>query len=131
LVRSGDLLYAWAGVKGLSFGPRIWSGPIGGLNQHIFKIKPKSKVDKRWLFEVLLLITSEIEKQAHGFKKELAHIKKSWLSDYVVPVPSRQEQCNIVAVASQWDKLLHSIKNDIECNIKLKKTITNMIVKIQ
>ncbi len=36
IIEPGDLLFAWAGVKGVSFGPTIWPGPRGVLNQHIF-----------------------------------------------------------------------------------------------
>ena len=34
----GDILFAWSGTTGTSFGARIWDGPIGVLNQHIFKV---------------------------------------------------------------------------------------------
>ena len=37
-VESGDLLFAWSGTLGSSFGARIWNGPSGVLNQHIFKM---------------------------------------------------------------------------------------------
>lgn len=39
-VEPGDLLFAWSGTTGTSFGARIWNGPIGVLNQHIFKVLP-------------------------------------------------------------------------------------------
>ena len=45
IVNPGDLLFAWAGVKGVSFGPTIWSGPRGVLNQHIFRVVPKKDVE--------------------------------------------------------------------------------------
>src|SRR5690606_35416533 len=33
-VEPGDLLFAWSGTVGTSFGARIWRGPVGVLNQH-------------------------------------------------------------------------------------------------
>lgn len=45
IVEPGTLLFAWAGVKGVSFGPKIWDGPKGVLNQHIYKIYPKANID--------------------------------------------------------------------------------------
>jgi Type I restriction modification DNA specificity domain len=50
LVEPGTILFAWAGVRGVSFGPTIWSGPRGVLNQHIYRIHPHiRKVKKdRW-----------------------------------------------------------------------------------
>jgi hypothetical protein len=35
IVEPGELLFAWAGVPGVSFGPGIWPGPRALLNQHI------------------------------------------------------------------------------------------------
>lgn len=125
LVRPGQLLYAWAGVKGMSFGPRIWDGPIGGLNQHIFKIQPNSSIGKRWLFEILQLVTSEVEKDAHGFKKELVHIRKSWLTEHLVPVPPEEERNSIEKVAHQWDKARQTISVHINVLSDLRRSIVN------
>lgn len=67
IVEPGDLLFAWAGVKGVSFDPTIWHGPRGVLNQHIYRIRPKPGVNKRWLHYALEEVTTEIESKAHGF----------------------------------------------------------------
>jgi len=40
----GDLLFAWSGTIGSSFGARIWKGPAGVLNQHIFKVLPNQDI---------------------------------------------------------------------------------------
>ena len=125
LVRSGQLLYAWAGVKGMSFGPRIWDGPTGGLNQHIFKIEPNSGIGKRWLFEILQLITSEVEKDAHGFKKELVHIRKSWLTEHLVPVPPEGERNNIETIALKWDDARQTIAVHINALLVLMRSMIN------
>lgn len=37
-VRNGDLLFAWSGTPGTSFGAHEWPGGDAALNQHIFKI---------------------------------------------------------------------------------------------
>jgi type I restriction enzyme S subunit len=87
LVYPGDLLFAWAGVKGVSFGPRIWHGPKGVLNQHIYKIRTNSEVDKSWFFLALLRITEIIEKKAHGFKSSLLTFTKGTLLNKKYPSP--------------------------------------------
>ena len=61
IVEEGDLLFAWAGVKGVSFGPCLWPGPRGVLNQHIYKIQPVENINKIWLYEVLKFLTKNIE----------------------------------------------------------------------
>jgi Type I restriction modification DNA specificity domain len=38
LIEAGDLLFAWSGTPGTSFGAHIWNGPKAILNQHIFNV---------------------------------------------------------------------------------------------
>jgi type I restriction enzyme S subunit len=52
-VNHGDLLFSWSGNRGTSFGPYIWRGIQGLLNQHIFQVSPSSTVSKEWLFHAL------------------------------------------------------------------------------
>ncbi len=91
-VETGDLLFAWAGVKGSSFGPCLWPGPRGVLNQHIFRVLPGEGVVTEWLFETLRLVTRRIEEKAHGFKCDLLHVRKSEVLAQPVPVPPRRVQ---------------------------------------
>ncbi|WP_287628218.1 restriction endonuclease subunit S [Citrobacter sp.] len=57
LVEPGQLLFSWAGTKGVSFGPFIWNGPKGVLNQHIYKVFANENVHGHWLYLALLHIT--------------------------------------------------------------------------
>src|SRR5207253_408991 len=65
IVMPGDLLFAWAGTRGVSFGATIWKGPKGVLNQHIYRVHPLNDVDKEWLYYALQVVTSRIEAKAH------------------------------------------------------------------
>jgi type I restriction enzyme S subunit len=38
-VESGQLLFAWSGSRGTSFGPHIWTDPPGLLNYHTWKVQ--------------------------------------------------------------------------------------------
>lgn len=38
LVKKGELLFAWSGTPGTSFGAHIWNGEKAVLNQHIFRV---------------------------------------------------------------------------------------------
>ncbi len=100
IVEEGDLLFAWAGVKGTSFGPYIWPGPRGVLNQHIYKVRPGDGVVKAWLFETLRQMTHEIEERAQGFKSSLQHVRKADLTAHQIAVPPRSEQ---LAIAERCD----------------------------
>ncbi len=104
LVETGQLLFAWAGTRGVSFGPTIWRGPIGVLNQHIFKIEPKNDINLNWLYWALRYVTNRIEGKAHGFKATLVHVKKSDIDRQLVSVPSLPEQRRIATTLNAWDE---------------------------
>lgn len=104
IVNTGDLLFAWAGVKGVSFGPTIWPGPRGVLNQHIFRVVPKEGVEKYWLYLVLQIATRQIEASAHGFKSSLVHVHKKDITNQVVNLPPLPEQRKIAEILSAWDR---------------------------
>lgn len=93
-VDPGDLLFSWSGSRGTSFGPFIWNGPRGVLNQHIFNVRNLRLVSKPFLYWVLSFLVERIEEQAHG-AAGLVHIKKSELKAFRVPVPPPSEQNRI------------------------------------
>jgi type I restriction enzyme S subunit len=103
IIEPGDLLFAWAGVKGVSFGPTIWNGPKGVLNQHIYRIRPKASVNKRWLYYALAEVTTEIERKAHGFKTSLVHVHKSDIIDARIALPGKAEQVAVATTLLCWD----------------------------
>ncbi len=97
MVEPEELLFAWAGQKGVSIGPRLWKGPRGVLNQHIFRVRPRDGVSKVWLYGMLQLVTRQIEDKAHGFKASLVHVRKGDVTGQPVPVPPLAEQRRIAA----------------------------------
>jgi type I restriction enzyme S subunit len=103
IVEPNDLLFAWAGVKGVSFGPTIWNGPKGVLNQHIYRIRPKKGINKRWLYYALLEVTAEIESKAHGFKTSLVHVRKADITRARISLPGEHEQEAVATALECWD----------------------------
>ncbi len=103
VIEPGDLLFAWAGVKGVSFGPTIWPGPRGVLNQHIFRIVPNPGIDRYWLYLALQEATRRIEANAHGFKSSLVHVHKEDITGQLVELPSIKEQRKIAELLRAWD----------------------------
>ena len=110
IVEPGDLLFAWAGVKGVSFGPTIWPGPRGVLNQHIFRVVPKKGIDKYWLYLALQVATRRIEANAHGFKASLVHVQKDDITNQVVDLPPLAEQRCIAELLRTWDEAIEKLK---------------------
>jgi type I restriction enzyme S subunit len=114
-IEPGDLLFAWSGTTGTSFGARIWRGPAGVLNQHIFKVIPdKKKLTLAYALLVLRNVQEQIEKQAHGFKASFVHVKKSDLVGVQLPLPSsKTEQETIAATLSDAGALVESLEQTI------------------
>lgn len=93
----GELLFAWSGTPGTSFGAYIWSGGDAWLNQHIFKVEfdPK-QFDLRFLRYAINRNLQEYIAAAHG-GAGLAHITKDKFEASSLPLPPLDEQCRIVA----------------------------------
>ncbi len=61
-VEGGQLLFAWSGSRGTSFGPHIWRGTLGLLNYHTWKIVVNEKeVDSKYFLHALKELTKFIE----------------------------------------------------------------------
>ena len=110
VIEPGDLLFAWAGVKGVSFGPTIWPGPRGVLNQHIFRIEPEPGIDRYWLYLALQEATRRIEANAHGFKSSLVHVHKEDITGQLVELPSLAEQRKIAEILRTWDEAIEKLE---------------------
>ena len=75
-IRNGDLLFAWSGTPGTSFGAHIWTGDEAWLNQHIFRVDFDSRfLDERFLRLAINRNLDDYIFQAHG-GAGLAHITK-------------------------------------------------------
>jgi type I restriction enzyme S subunit len=124
-VAPGELLFAWAGMRGVSFGPCLWNGPHGVLNQHIFRIRPKQGVSKAWLYELLREVTHQLERKAHGFKDSLLHLRKADVTGHLVPVPPYDEQRAIARYAADIDAATALDERALERLEALRRGLTN------
>lgn len=87
LLHGGELLYAWSGTPGTSFGAHIWSGNDAVLNQHIFKVAfDETRLTKVYFLYYLNLSVQSLFEKTHG-GVGLQHITKGTLMAQVVPLP--------------------------------------------
>jgi len=124
LVNPGDLLFAWSGTPGTSFGAHIWKNGKAWLNQHIFKVVfNKDDFDKRFLQLAINQNLQEYIRQAHG-GAGLAHITKGKFEASEIPKPSIDVQVKIVSEIdtqfSRLDEAVASLKR-IQANLKRYK----------
>jgi type I restriction enzyme S subunit len=129
IIDVGDLLFAWSGTTGTSFGARVWKGPRAILNQHIFRVVPdESRLTPEFAFLVLQTVQADIEKRAHGFKASFVHVKKSDLKGVALPVPTFAEQRAIAAALSDADALIASLDRLIAKKRDLKQAAMQQLL---
>jgi type I restriction enzyme, S subunit len=96
-VNTGDLLFAWSGTPGTSFGAHIWGGGNAWLNQHIFRVGFDSRLfDKSFLKHAINQNLDRYIAQAHG-GAGLAHITKGMFEASTLRFAPLTEQRRIVA----------------------------------
>jgi type I restriction enzyme S subunit len=129
IVESGDLLFAWSGTIGSSFGARLWPGPRGVLNQHIFKVlMDTSKMSKSFALLVFARVEQDIAREAHGFKASFVHVKKSDLQKVNLPIPPLAEQRAIATALSDVDALIAGLERLIAKKRDIKQAAMQQLL---
>ncbi|MDP1930502.1 MAG: restriction endonuclease subunit S [Gammaproteobacteria bacterium] len=118
LVENGELLFAWSGTPGTSFGAHIWRGGKAALNQHIFRIDfDESRINKKYFMLAINQKLNSLIERAHG-GVGLRHVTKGKFEDTEIEVPPLQQQHRIVAkletLFSELDKGIESLKTSRE-----------------
>jgi type I restriction enzyme S subunit len=128
-VEAGDLLFAWSGTLGTSFGARIWAGPSGVLNQHIFKVlMDQRQITLPFSLLVFARVEEDIAKHAHGFKASFVHVKKSDLVKVKLPLPPFPEQRAIAEVLTDVDELLGALERLIAKKRDMKQAAMQQLL---
>jgi type I restriction enzyme S subunit len=111
-VTHGDLLFAWSGTPGTSFGAHIWRGGDAVLNQHIFNLHfDREAADQRFLCYALNRNVADYVAKAQG-GVGLAHITKGKFDDSTIPLPDIAEQrCIVAELEKQFSRLDEAVAN--------------------
>ncbi|MDQ2092311.1 restriction endonuclease subunit S [Marimonas arenosa] len=96
LIESGDLLFAWSGTPGTSFGAHVWNGGPAVLNQHIFNVKfNRENLDRDFFRHAINQKLNELIDKAHG-GVGLRHVTKGKFEETKISLPPLPEQRRIV-----------------------------------
>ena len=91
----GELLFAWSGTPGTSFGAHVWRGGEAVLNQHIFRVDfDAQNMDKRFFRYAINQKLDELVGVAHG-GVGLRHVTKGTFEATEIKVPPLAEQNRI------------------------------------
>lgn len=101
-VNDGDLLFAWSGTPGTSFGAHLWDGGPAVLNQHIFRVDfDRDLIDPVFFKHAINETLDELIDQAHG-GVGLRHITKGTFQQTKISLPPTNEQRRIAAAITAY-----------------------------
>jgi type I restriction enzyme S subunit len=113
-VQAGDVLLAWSGTPGTSFGVHIWNRGFGILNQHIFRVDlDQTKITRRWFMHAVNGQLNKLIAQAHG-GVGLQHVTRPMVDSLEIPLPPIDEQRRIAAILDKADALRRKRKRALE-----------------
>lgn len=96
-VKTGDVLFAWSGTPGTSFGAHIWNGGDAWVNQHIFKVEfDRDCLDPGYVKAAINHNLESYIAEAQG-GGGLAHVNKRVVDNSTIPLAPLNEQRRIVA----------------------------------
>lgn len=106
LVNNGNLLLAWSGTPGTSFGAHIWNGEKAVLNQHIFRVDVDEKrISKQYAKLAINAKLNKLIEMAHG-GSGLQHVTKGMVEGLEISLPPLAEQQRIAALLDTADRIL-------------------------
>lgn len=127
IINNGQLLFAWSGSKGTSFGPFIWNSGKAVLNQHIFKVDLNGFVNSIYGYYALKQVTQIIEESAHG-SAGLVHVTKGTLEKFKIGIPKVEEQIKIASILSEIDGKIGEHENKKQKLGELKRGLMQQLL---
>jgi type I restriction enzyme S subunit len=120
-INNGNLLLAWSGTPGTSFGAHIWNRGFALLNQHIFLvIYDEKKANSFWLKYAINQILDKMIEKSHG-AVGLRHVTKSDVENLEILLPPINEQ----------ERLIKIIETKLTAVEKAKKANAEQIKNIE
>ena len=128
LIESGDLLFAWSGTPGTSFGAHVWNGGPAILNQHIFNVVfDKDVVEKHFLKWAINHKLDELIDKAHG-GVGLRHVTKGKVEETEIDVPPMMVQRHIIAKLQETESRLRRARHELDRGAKMVVRCTQAIL---
>jgi restriction endonuclease S subunit len=128
-ISDGDLLLAWSGTPGTSFGAHIWKRGKALLNQHIFKvIYNKRIISPVWMKYAINQILDVMIERSHG-AVGLRHITKSEAENLEILLPPLVEQKRIVSIIETKCKSVEKAKQAAEEQLKAAESLINSYIQ--
>ncbi|MDD5822140.1 MAG: restriction endonuclease subunit S [Prevotella sp.] len=82
-IKAGDLIFSWSATLKVV----IWSGEDGWLNQHLFKVTPKTDIPREFLLQSIASSLFKFQNLTTG--STMKHIQRNKLDQVFVVVPTK------------------------------------------
>jgi type I restriction enzyme, S subunit len=129
IVEPGDLLFAWSGTPGTSFGAHIWNGPRAVLNQHIFRVQhAEADIDRAFFRRAINAKLEELIEKAHG-GVGLRHVTKGKFEATEIVLPPLAEQRRIVAKLDALTSRLGRARAELDRISALARRLREQVVE--
>lgn len=116
LINDGDLIFSWSATIAI----KLWNRGKSYLNQHLYKVIPKSIIDKKYLKHLLDHEIKDLLKETHG--TTMKHITRSFLLNFKVFYPKDyNEQHKIAEILETADKTIEKTDAIIEKYRQIKQ----------
>lgn len=114
IVKNCDVLFAWSGTPGTSFGAHLWMRGDGVLNQHIFRVDlDTNSITSHWCVYAINQQLDDMISKAHG-GVGLRHVTKNKVEALRLFLPPLPEQKRIAAVLDDQMSCTEKLRNDLK-----------------
>lgn len=122
-VKTGDVLLAWSGTPGTSFGTHLWQRGEGVLNQHIFRVDLKNNnIVPTWFVYATNHRLHILIDKAHG-GVGLRHVTKGEVEKLEIPLPPVNEQKRLANVLTEQMTAVARARAAAEAQLKAAKDL--------
>lgn len=119
-IKQGDLLIAMSGATTGKIGIHTTNEKLL-LNQRVGKFEPKSKLDKKYLFN--FLSTKVEESLAISAGAAQPNLSTEQIKNFEIPIPPLQEQQRIVAILDEAFSAIEKAEANAQLNLKNAKEL--------
>jgi type I restriction enzyme S subunit len=128
-VKDGDVLLAWSGTPGTSFGAHIWRRGDGVLNQHIFRVDITSdQVTPEWFVRAVNFCLQALINRAHG-AVGLAHVTKGEVQALEIPLPPPAEQERIAGRLTEQLAAVERARGAAQSRLDAAKSLADAFLR--
>ena len=126
-IQDGDILFSWSATLEVMY----WFGGVGGLNQHIFKVVPKSHFSKEYVYHQASAYVINFVKMAEARKTTMGHITTDHLNQSRIVLPPKPLINQFTEIVSPLHRMIGKLHQENRELINLRDWLLPMLMSGQ